>query len=101
MGWWNECKEELPADAHEMHGSVHGSDIGNVSILVLSWMQHTGRNKLRVPGGLFFIFNLLQKLSEGLLLFLTLSICDYIYNLEGLLRQLGSSWGNIGELDTE
>jgi hypothetical protein len=85
MWWWDEREEKLPANAGEVHKSVHGTDIDDISILILGWMQHAGCNKLRVPGGLLLILDFLQELSKDLLLLLALSISDNINNLEGLL----------------
>ena len=64
-------------------------------------MQHASGHKLRVPGGLFVILNLLEELSEGLLLLLAFGISYNIDDLERLLGKLGSGWSNVGKLDSE
>ena len=45
--------------------------------------------------------NLLEELSEGLLLLLAFGISYNIDDLERLLGKLGSGWSNVGKLDSE
>ena len=47
------------------------------------------------------MFNLVQKLLEGLGLLLSFMVGDDVDNLEGFLAEFGTSWGNLHKSNSE
>lgn len=64
-------------------------------------MKFACLNELVFPSHLFLLLDLVKHLLKGFRLLLSFDISDDVYDLEILLAQPGSVWGDVGELDSE
>ena len=84
-----------------MKESLASADILDVSILILSWVQRAGLDKLLTPRSLFFSVNSFQELLQCFILLFLLTICNNFNNLRIFLGDLNSNGRRIVEFETE
>jgi len=101
MWWWNQCEEKFPSNATEMHKTVYGFKVFNITVFILLWVEHTSLSELLTPAHFFLVFNFLQKLCQSILFLLWLNICDNVDNHERFLTQFSSNWTDIWKLNSK
>lgn len=101
MSWWDDSKEELPANGQEVHNTVHSLDILDFSIFTLGWMEHASGNELGAPGLLLVLVDFGNELSVSISFFLLLHVSNNVDLLQCFLAQFGSGWRNVKESQTE
>lgn len=101
MSRWNDCEEKLPSNGKEVHHTVHGINVLNLTILALGWVKHASSNELRCPCLFFLLIKLLNQLSVCICFLLLFEVSHNVDDLERFLAKFGTIWSNIRQLEAE
>jgi hypothetical protein len=99
--WWDQGEEKFPSNGKEVHHTVHGLNVLDLSIFTLGGMKHASRDELGSPVCDLFLIKLGNELSVYIGLSLLLQVRDDIDDDKPGQIQFGSHGTNVRQLESE
>ena len=101
MRGWAESEEDLPADGEEVEDGFACGDLGDLTVLVLGWVEHDSVQDLLAPGDVLLTVDSVEELLKGFSLLFGLGIGDDLDKDTVLLRDFDNVWLGVENLYAE